>query len=354
LRDLDSPPLKPYTRTVHHFIPCLDHRADDHLIRLDFVLHAMKTSNSNPRSNHDEYWKDAFDEFLRELIEFFAPDVAAAIDWPAGFRPVSDELFPDAHSSATGALYPDRIYEVRLLTGEKGVLFLHCEFQAHPESNFAERMFAYRFRIWLKRRAPIFSFALLADPDPKFRPSEYVDERFGNEIRFAFRFAKILDFAGREDELLESGNVAAILVAIKLADLQIRDQDARLVAKRRIFRILARRVRDRGLSRKLTRFLIQGIILPQQLDHDFLAEVRRAEQEHHMPFVTFNEQEAADLATLKTKREYVLVVARARFKNVPASLAERILAIESIEVLDSLVYLAATADSIDDFAKGVS
>jgi hypothetical protein len=314
----------------------------------------MSANNTNPRSRHDEYWKDAFDEFLRELIEFFAPDVAAAIDWAAGFKPISDELFPDAHSSATGTIYPDRIYEVRLLTGERGVLFLHCEFQAQPESNFAERMFAYRFRIWLKLRAPIFSFALLADPDPKFRPSEYVDERFGNEIRFTFRFAKILDFAGREDELLERGNVAGILVAIKLADLQIRDPDARLVAKRRIFRILARRIRDRGLSRKLTRFLIQGIILPPQLDHDFLAEVRRAEQEHHMPFVTFNEQEAADLATLKMRREYVLRVARARFKTVPDSLTERILAIESVEVLDTLVDLAATADTIEVFAKGVA
>jgi hypothetical protein len=341
------------TQTSRAFAPSPDDRAADHLIRLDLVLHAMKTSDSNPRSNHDEYWKDAFDEFLRELIEFFAPDDAAAIDWAAGFQPVSDDLFPDAHSSATGALYPDRIYEVRLLTGEKGVLFLHCEFQAQPESNFAERMFVYRVRLWLKLRAPIFSFALLADPDPKFRPSEYVDERFGNAIRFTFRFAKIFDFAGREDELLESGNVAGILVAIKLADLQIRDPDARLVAKRRIFRILAQRIRERGLPRRLTRFLIQGIILPSQLDHDFLAEVRRAEQEHHMPFVTFNEQEAADLATLKMRREYVLRFARARFKTVPDSLAERILAIESVEVLDTLVDLAATADTIDGFAKGI-
>jgi hypothetical protein len=287
-------------------------------------------------------------------MEFFAPDVAAAIDWAAGFRPVSDELFPDAHSSATGAMYPDRIYEVRLLTGERGVLFLHCEFPAQPESKFAERMFLYRVRLWLKLRAPIFSFALLADPDPKFRPSEYVDERFGNEIRFTFRFAKILDFAGREDELLERGNVAGILVAIKLADLQNHDLDARITAKRRILRRLIARTRERGLPRQLTRFLIQGIILPSQLDRDFLAEVRRAEQEHHMPFLLFNEQEAADLATLKTKREYVLRVARARFKTVPDSLAERILAIESVEVLDTLVDLAATADTIDNFAKGVS
>jgi hypothetical protein len=314
----------------------------------------MSANNTNPRSRHDEYWKDAFDEFLRELIEFFAPDVAAAIDWAAGFKPISDELFPDAHSSATGTIYPDRIYEVRLLTGERGVLFLHCEFQAQPESNFAERMFAYRFRIWLKLRAPNFSFALLADPDPKFRPSEYVDERFGNEIRFTFRFAKILDFAGREDELLERGNVAGILVAIKLADLQYRDTDARVAAKRLILRRLIALIRERGLPRRLTRFLIQGIILPSQLDRDFLAEVRRAEQEHHMPFLLFNEQEAADLATLKTKRDYVIRFARARFKTVPDPLADRILAIESVEVLDTLVDLAATAESIDDFSKGVS
>jgi hypothetical protein len=73
-----------------------------------------------------------------------------------------------------------------------------------------------------------------------------------------------------------------------------------------------------------------------------------------MPFLLFNEQEAADLATIKTKRDDVLRFARARFKTVPDSLAERILAIESIEVLDALVYLAATADSLDDFARGVA
>ena len=51
---------------------------------------------------------------------------------------------------------------------------------------------------------------------------------------------------------------------------------------------------------------------------------------------------------LEGKREVVLRLLHTQFQNVPASLLERIMALESISALDTLFDQAMTAKSLDD------
>ncbi len=48
---------------------------------------------------------------------------------------------------------------------------------------FPLRVAIYRMRLFVKHRERIFTLALLLDADPKYCPSEFSEEIFGNEVR---------------------------------------------------------------------------------------------------------------------------------------------------------------------------
>jgi hypothetical protein len=318
------------------------------------------------RADHDYYWKTAFDEFLEELLAFLAEDLHAAVDWSRKYETVEASLHPDSSSAATGKLLPDRVYAVHLRSGEPLVLYIHCEFQSQVVADFHERMFLYRMRLFLHLRQPIVSLALLADGDPNFRPNRYDVAHFGERITFEFRAIKLLDFHGSEEQLLATGNVAGLLLAIKLLDLVVRDPGRRLETKVRILRTLARLVRDRGFEPKpaaaLTRLLIQGILLPAPLARDFYVEIRRVSEEPNMSFLTIYEQEALERGRVEgrveghvlAKRHDVLRVLTARFGPPPTALEATILETADLERLDAWLILAATTPSLDGFVAASS
>lgn len=320
-----------------------------------------------PQSDHDVYWKDAFDLFLPELVAFFAPDLGDAIDWARGFRSKPTELLPGRAESETGKLVPDRVYEVRLRDGEAATLFLHCEFQSRPEREFARRMFHYHLRLVLEFGENVFSLALLADRNSKFRPTDYDNRRLGSGLRFDFRALKLLDHRHQRNELIESGNVGAILAAIKLIDLLEHDPDVRFREKARVLRRLAREVHDRQLSSQLTRFLIHGIMLPPRLVEPFHRELLAIHKEQTMPFVTIYELEAerrgeargealgeargAEMGEALGRRASLATILKARFGEISGGLKSRIDSVQSIVRLDALIAHAATTNSLSDFDR---
>lgn len=317
----------------------------------------MRRSRTRSRADHDAYWKEAFDVFLPDLLHFFVPELATAIDWSKGYTIPEVDLYPDSPKSATGRGYPDRVYLVHLKNGDEAILYVHCEFQSQPTPDFAARMYVYHARLNLHLRRPICSLAILADADPNHRPNEYFDSRFGTELRFRFVACKLLDHASRIDELLSSGNVGAVLVAIKLIDLLVEDPVERLAQKKRVLRILASIVRQRGGWKELTRLLIEGIMLPDSLAREFFAMVRRIDKEQKVPFTTIYERQAEargekrgeKRALLRTKRDDVLRVLRARFRDVPERVVERVEATRILDRLDAFLEHAARARSIRAF-----
>ncbi len=280
-------------------------------------------------------------------------NVAAAIDWSRGFQLETVGLAPDALESKTSTKYPDRVYRVWLHGGERVVLLLHFEFEAGRKRDFPLRVAIYRMRLFLKHRERIFTLALLLDADPRYRPSEFIDEVFDNEVRVRFRSVKLLDFVGREDELIDSGNPAQVLVAIKLIDLTTHDPNARYREKVRLLRKLVTIMRGSSTQRALTRFLIQGIMISRLRDREFHEEVLRVEQEFHMPFVTIYEKEAEERGSLQSKRDAVERILRARFAEIPTRTIERIRAIDDLARLDDLLVRAATSVAIADFTAAL-
>lgn len=346
------------------------------------ILHMKRTSRI-PRSDHDAYWKEAFDVFLPDLLEFFAPDIAAAIDWSRGYSIAKIELRPDARNSATRLRRPDRVYRVRLRNGRSAILYIHFEFQSRAEPGFEARMFVYHTRLYLHLNQPVVSLAILADLDPRYRPSEFRVRAFGNDLRFRFRICKIIDHRDRIAELIASGNVAALLVAIKLVDLLVADPMERFARKKEVLRVLATNVRGRTRRTRLTRLLIEGIILGTRQTREFANVMRRLESELEVPFTTVYEREAeargraqgaragkkigtklgkkigkkighrvgAAEGRIRGRRDALIRVLRTRFRTIGPRTLDRIEAVASLVALDRLLEAAVTVGNVAEFRR---
>ncbi|MCI5132750.1 MAG: transposase, partial [Candidatus Electrothrix sp. EH2] len=103
---------------------------------------------------------------------------------------------------------------------------LHIEVQSYRDRTFAERMYAYNYRIFDKyRRCPI-SIAVLTDGERGFRPTGFRLEQFGCVTDFSFPVIKLLDFDG--ENFARKRNPFAVVTKVQLAKLRSeRDSDRR-------------------------------------------------------------------------------------------------------------------------------
>ncbi|MCC7169334.1 MAG: hypothetical protein IT459_02700, partial [Planctomycetes bacterium] len=187
----------------------------------------------------DGFWKAALDLYVRPLLAFAAPVVEAAIDWKAGIEPLDKELAALSPDSVAGRRYVDKLVQVRCLNGSMSVLLIHVEIQGTRDRSFELRMFTYWSRILDRFGEAAFSLAVLADDDPKWRPSAYDTGISGTRMRFEFATVKLLDLEPKLDALERSANPFAWLVAIDLRTRRTRAQlEARLVEKTRLARLL--------------------------------------------------------------------------------------------------------------------
>jgi hypothetical protein len=126
---------------------------------------------------------------------------------------------------------------------------------------------------------PEASRAVLADDDPKWRPTVFEVGVASTRVRFEFTTVKLLDFEPKLDTLERSANPFAWLVAIDLRTRRTRAQiEARLVEKSRLARMLLLETRfSRKNKRALYRLLTSLMRLPENLEREFDAGIRALE-----------------------------------------------------------------------------
>ena len=186
-----------------------------------------------------------------------------------------------------GKRFVDKLVKVYLKGGQETWILLHIEIQSQYEQNFAERIYVYNYRIFDKYRRNVVSLVVLGDESNSWRPTEYRSKLFGCGIHFTFPSVKLLDFAKASQSLAEDNNPFAVVVLAHLTANQTRkNQQQRFEGKLS----LTRRLYRQGFSRQdvlnLYRFIDWVIGLPEQLEQDFLEEVRQFEEENRMPYIT--------------------------------------------------------------------
>ncbi|WP_439628094.1 hypothetical protein [Gemmata sp.] len=246
---------------------------------------------SDPAAEFDGPWKEALDLYFRPFVELFFPDIHGEVDWDREIDWQDKELpklFPDA-AAGTGVV--DKLAGVWTRAGEQERVFVHVEVQTQSDPDLARRMYRYNHRLEDRYGAMPVSLAVLGDAGRSWRPNEYRAGRWGCEVAFTFRTAKLADWRGREAALEQSPNPFAVFVLAHLKTVETdRTPEDRLAWKSRIVKGLYDRGLDRAEMLKVFRLIDWMMTLPPVLTNLFARDLTAFEEERKMPFITGTEQ----------------------------------------------------------------
>ena len=181
----------------------------------------------------------------------------------------------------------DKLVEVALVQGGDQWIHLHIEIQSSRESDFAERMMIYHYRIFDRFRRPVASLAVLADNQPGWRPGPYRQSTLGCQWILDFPNAKLLDYRRREKDLAGSDNPFGLVTLAHLRTQGTRNQSARRYrAKYRLIRSLYGKGWAKSRIIQLLRIIDWLMALPPHLEQSLRQRITAIEGETHMQYVT--------------------------------------------------------------------
>ncbi len=307
-------------------------------------------------AEYDSPWKDVLRTFFPAFLELLFPHVYQDVDWSKGVEFLDTELQQVVRDAELGRRYADKLAKVYRKGGQEAWVLLHVEVQGQPEKGLPERIYIYNYRLFDYNGRRVVSLVVLADSSPSWRPDRYEDELWGCSITLRFPTVKLLDYAGRTEELERSTNPAAVVVLAHLQALATaKNGDARLESKWRLVRGLY----ERGFSREnvleLFRFIEWVMALPPALQDRFQTLVQEYEKEHEMPYVTEIERSAIargrQEGVLGEAREAVMDIVGVRLGAVPHHIRRWIEEMEDMDALRALRRRAVTISSLDELEK---
>ncbi|BAY36942.1 hypothetical protein NIES2111_12760 [Nostoc sp. NIES-2111] len=296
-------------------------------------------------TDYDSPWKEVIELYFPRFLEFFFTQAYAEIDWT---RPLDNELQQLEPDAEIGRRLVDKVAKVWLLDGEEAWVLVHVEVQGQYDSQFAERMYTYNYRLFDRHRNRVISLAVLGDEQANWRPNNYSYQLGGCRVSLEFPIAKLLDYEAIWETLEQTTNPFGIIVMAHLKTKATqRNPESRLHWKLS----LVRRLFERGYSREdvqeLFRFIDWIMVLPRELALSFTTEVRSYEEVQRMRYVTSIER----LAKEEGIRESVLEVIETRFGEIPASLVEAINRIDQASLLKTLLKRAIAISSTNEFQQ---
>jgi hypothetical protein len=305
------------------------------------------TKQTNPRADQDSPWKKILQQYFREAIEFFFPDIAKLVDWTQPPEFLNKEFVKIAPDAKIGRRFADQLVRVKLKRGKALVLLIHVEVQAAPEQKFAERMFVYSLRIFDFFRQPAVSLAILCDASPTWRPHQYNFVLPGTRLHFEFSTVKLLDYRDQMAALDASKNPFAMVVKahLKLQETK-KDNRGRKAGKMRLIRQLYEEGYNQEQVLNLFNFLDWVLVLPKRLEAEFWLELKAYEEERKMPYITSVERIGYDRGI---ERERALILRQLIHKvgSIPDPTLTIVQAL-AIEKLESLGEALLDFESLDD------
>ncbi len=284
----------------------------------------------------DSPW-DALDLFFEQFLLFFFPSLHAAVDWSRGYESLDNELREIMRDAESGTKLADKLFRVFLRSGENVWLLIHLEVQSQSRTDFEERMFVSYYRIFDRYNRDVVSIAILGDEQGDWRPNLYRRDAFGTELTLRFSTVKLLDWAGRIDELEASSNPIALVVLSHLASLDTDKQpDRRRQAKWRLIRRLYELGWTREQFRQMYRLIDWFLELPEILQQQLQNDIRPFEKEHKMPYVTSTERMARDEGQKQELLNSIALALEFRFGEEGKALARELSAVPDLNRLREL------------------
>jgi hypothetical protein len=326
----------------------------------------------NPTTEYDAAWKATLETFLQPCLAIAFPALADLINWSAPLRFLDTELQEIVRDSESGPMRVDKLVEVQRQDGEKELLLVHIEVQAQRDDELPLRMFRYFCRIFDRfGRAPV-SLAVLADPNPRWRPRPFKQSIAGCALNFQYATCKLADL--NLEPWITAGNpVARVIEAHRMAQRTGRDAKARRSGKLG----LVRQLLESGMSevevREVMRLIHWLLALPEEEELGFREDVndmeasmqtkRRSTYER----IVWEEGVERGLAQGRDEgrqegrlegqlegrhsaaRELLLDLIRVRFGTCTPAVRNRVEAIEDEARLRKLALAVVTVSSLSEF-----
>lgn len=311
-----------------------------------------------PLEEHDSPWKEALHVYFPRFLAFFFPDIHRDIDWSKGFESLDKELMQIARRANLGKLLADKLFKIWLSDGAACWLLIHVEIQADVEKEFAARMFEYHSAIRRMYNREVVGLALLCDDQPDWKPTKFLQERWGCRLEMDFRIAKLVDYFSRRDELEASDNPITMVV---LADLEAKATRGDLVTRKDRKLAFAKQLLKRNWSaddvRQLLRLIDWLMALPEDLDEEFRAELHAFEKEESVPFVTSFERAGMKRGVEKGLRqgriEAITLALDIKFGAAGRHLLAKVKELE-IDKLKKLARFLKKAETLDEVREYLS
>ena len=253
------------------------------MIEQDERIVSIETFNDN----YDSPWKEAVEHYFPEFMTFYFPEANAQIDWSKEHVFLDQELRAVVQDAELGKRFVDKLVRVTLLNGDEKWIYIHIEVQGTRQTEFAERMFVYNYRLYDRYRRPIASMAVLADEHPNWRPDYFSYGVLGSETSIRFPIAKLTDYHDKVNELLAADNSFAIVTATHILTQRTRKNDEeRYQAKRLLVRLLYQRKWDKQRVIDLFGVIDWMMRLPEELDQQLWQEIEILEENEKMQYVT--------------------------------------------------------------------
>ena len=249
-------------------------------------------SEKKQRANHDSAWKDILDAYFKEFMEFFYPDIAKKIDWPADFETLENELHSITTDAMIGKTFVDKLIKVKSLEGRQEVVLIHVEVQGQKEEEFSKRLFQYYCKLFTKYDQSILTLAILTDSNQSWHPKNYQRDVFNfSVLTFNFKTHKLIDYRTKKQTLEESDNPFSIVVLAHLAYIETKsDLDARFKMKF----WLTRRLYEKGYNRdyviNLFKVIDWVLVLPKGLALEYKEKIHQLEEAKKVSYITSIEQ----------------------------------------------------------------
>ncbi len=325
---------------------------------------------------YDSPWKEAIEEYFQECMAFFFPEIHADIDWSAGYQFLDKELEKVVRQSIVTESRVDKLIQVQCKSGKTTWVLLHLEVQSQYEINFAKRMYRYHYRLFDRYDREIITAVIFGDEHPKWRPTQYKQEKWACELTFKFPSVKLMDYRHRLNELEQSSNPFAVVVSAHLYTQQTHQHmEQRYDLKWRLTRMLYERGYKKEKILSLYRYINWLMALPAELEQQLDDAIIEYEETQKMAYITSIERRWLDQGIgegieqglqqglqqglhkgmqkgfVQKAYEDVIEVLKIRFGEIQRAVAESIRKIDDVAKLTKLHQKAVTVESVEQFKQ---
>ncbi len=303
---------------------------------------------SNPQTEFDSPWKDVIERYFEDFIQFFLPQAHREIEWSRGFEFLDTELQQVVRDAELGRRLADKLVKVWRTGGEEAWVLIHVEVQSQEETNFAERMYVYHYRIYDRYKRSVASLAVLGDERSNFRPHQFESKLWECEVEFRFPVVKLIDYQQQWSALEVSSNPFATVVMAHLkAQATRQERQQRLEWKLELTRRLYQKGYGRSDVINLFGFIDWVMSLPDELEQAFQQQLSQYEEDLRMPYITSVERSGIRQGLLKG----IELGLELKFGSEGNSLTPEISRILDVNLLEAILEGLKTANTMAELRQ---